>query len=169
MTDTVEVIEDGRVLAFALDDVMRFHGGRSPGGAALGFKVLQRVLPLLTPGGRPERRTVAIDTAFGGPGARDAIELVTRAVSDHRYRVDGGLARPELGFTRERFVFTFAGGDGRVTATLREGFVTDEFATLAFAGELTSEQDARLEVLKRELAERVATQPAERVFDVTNH
>ena len=34
-------------------------------------------------------------TAFGGPGARDAFALVTRAVTEGRYDVDASLARPK--------------------------------------------------------------------------
>jgi hypothetical protein len=36
------------------------------------------VLGLLEPSGRVERREIVIETPFGGPGARDAFELVTR-------------------------------------------------------------------------------------------
>jgi hypothetical protein len=53
------------------------HGGGSPGGVAHAFKVLERALPLLDTAGPPERREIVIETAFGGPGARDAFELVT--------------------------------------------------------------------------------------------
>ena len=59
--------------------------------------MLERALALLDPSGSVERREVVVDTAFGGPGARDAFELVMRAVTGERYRVDPALARPELG------------------------------------------------------------------------
>ena len=70
-------------------------------------------------------------TAFGGPGARDAFELVTRAVTDGRYRVDTALARPERGWTRERFVFHLRYRGREVVLGVREGFVSEEFLTLA--------------------------------------
>ena len=50
---------------------------------------------------------------------------------------------------------------------LREGFVTDEFLDLARTEDRSAEQERRLDVLKREMAERVMAQPAERVYDVT--
>src|SRR3954465_4977593 len=90
----------GRRLAFTFADLMRYHGPASPGGVAHAFKVLERALPLLAPGGAVERREGVGDTAFGGPGARDAFELVLRAVTGERYRVDPALARPELGTAR---------------------------------------------------------------------
>jgi hypothetical protein len=60
---------------------------------------------LLADGAPPERREIAIRTAFRGPGARDAIELVTRATTDGRYVVDAALERPERGTTLMRYVF----------------------------------------------------------------
>ena len=76
---------------------MRYHGPSSPGGAAHAFKVLERALPLLDPDAPCERREIVVETAFGGPGARDVFEMVTRAVTGERFRVDPALARPERG------------------------------------------------------------------------
>ena len=65
------------------------------------------------PDGLCERREIVVETAFGGPGARDAFELVTRAVTGDRFRVDAALARPERGRTLERFVFRLDYRGGR--------------------------------------------------------
>src|SRR5215207_854272 len=81
MTDAIEVADRGERLTFTFADLMRYHGPASPGGVAIAFKLLELVLPLLDPDGPCERREIAIATAFGGPGARDGFELVTRAVS----------------------------------------------------------------------------------------
>ena len=98
----LEVTERGEPLRVLLRATCwRYHGGRSPGGAAIAFKVLERGLPAF---GRCERREIEVETAFGGPGARDAFELVTRAVTDGRYRVDEALERPDRGRVLERFV-----------------------------------------------------------------
>lgn len=165
MTGTLEVIDRGRSLRFSFEDVLKYHGPGSPGGAAHAFKVLERALPLLDPDRPCERREIVIDTAFGGPGARDAFELVTRAVTGRRYRVDPGLARPEHGRARERFVFRLSYRDRPVTLALRDGFVTDEFIDLARTEERTPDQEARLDVLKLELADRVMARPAAEVYD----
>ena len=100
---------------------MRYHGPSSPGAAAHAFKVLERALPLLDPHGPCDRREIVVETAFGGPGARDAFELVTRAVTGGRFRVDPALARPERGRTLERFVFRLSHRDRRVALLLRAG------------------------------------------------
>jgi len=160
----VEVIERGRTLAFTFEDVLKYHGGGSPGGAAIAFRALERALPLLDAGAPPERREIAIETPFRGPGARDAFECVTRAVSDDRYRIDPQLERPDLGRARERFVFRLTYREQNVTLTLRDGFVTDEFIDLARTDPRDAVQEARLDELKADLAERVMS--SDEVFDL---
>jgi hypothetical protein len=166
MDGRIEVVDRGRRIAFSFDDVLRYHGGGSPGGAAIGFKVLERGLELLDPDGPCERRDIAVRTAFGGPGARDAFELVTRAVNGDRFRLDPSLARPELGRTRERFVFRLTLGERSVTLVLRDGFVTEEFIELARAERRDAGQESRLTTLKQELSDRVMARPAAEVLDV---
>ena len=73
MTTSIEVVDRGRLVAFSVDDVMRYHGPGSPGGVAHAVKVLELALPLLDPDGPCERREIVVETAFGGPGARDAL------------------------------------------------------------------------------------------------
>ena len=165
MTDTIAVFDRGRLIAFSFEDVLKHHGSGSPGGAALAYKVLARALPLLDPDGPCERREIVVETAFGGPGARDAFELVTRAVTGDRFRLDPALARPERGRALERFVFRLAYRNRHATLTLRDGYVTDEFIDLARTEQRTADQERRLDALKRELAERVMARPAVEVYD----
>jgi hypothetical protein len=152
---TIEVAEQGIPLAYTFEDLMRYHGPGSPGGVAHAFKVLERLLPLLEPVGLLERREIVVRTAFAGPGARDALEMVTRAVTEDRYVVDDALARPELGPTRERFVFQFGYRGRSVTAILREGYVTADFLALVRQEERTAEEESHLAVLKQEMANRL--------------
>jgi hypothetical protein len=161
----VVVVDRGRRLAFTFADLMRYHGPGSPGGVAHAFKVMERALALFGAGGPVERRELVVDTAFGGPGARDAFELVTRAVTGDRYRVDPALARPELGAARDRFVFRVAYRGRAVTLCVRDGFVADEFVALARRDGRTAAEEARLDVLKREMAERVMAAAPEDVYD----
>jgi hypothetical protein len=159
----LEVTERGERLAFSFEDVLRYHGGHSPGGAAIAYKVLERALPELGP---CDRREIAVETAFGGPGARDAFELVTRAVTGGRYRVDAALERPDRGRVLERFVFGVSCPGRSVELLLREGFVDEEFIDLARV-DRDAAQEARLTVLKRALAERVMARPAGEVLELS--
>ena len=160
----LEVVERGAVLRFSFEDVLRYHGGHSPGGAAIAYQVLARALPEL---GACERRAIVVETSFGGPGARDAFELVTRAVTGGRYRVDAALERPERGRVLERFVFEVGYNGRSVTLLLREGFVTEEFIDLVRTDGRSDEQEARLTELKRALAERVLARPADEVVELS--
>ena len=159
------VFEDGRELRFSYEEMLRFHGGGSPGGVAHAFKVLERALPMLDPAGVVERRELQITTAFGGPGGRDGFELVTRAVSDGRYTVDQGLAQPELGLARERFVFGLRYRGRALTLTLRPGFVTDGFIALTRKPDRTPAEESLLAISKQELADRVMSVAAADVYD----
>jgi hypothetical protein len=167
MTATVAVRDAGHTIEFSFDDMIRYHGPGAPGGVAHAFKVMERALPLLDPDSAPERREITIQTAFGGPGARDAFELVTRAVTEGRYLVDATLARSERGRTLERFVFRLDYRGRLVTLTVREGYVTDEFIELARNPSRTVEDERRLSVLKREMAARVMSSPAVDVYDAS--
>jgi hypothetical protein len=162
---TIEVAEQGRILAFTFEDLMRYHGPGSPGGVAHAFKVMERVLPLLDPAEPVDRREIEVRTAFAGPGARDGFEMVTRAVTENRYVVDDALVRPDCGPTRERFVFRVGYRGRDVLAVLREGYVSEEFLALARNDERSAAEENRLSVLKQQMADRLLATPAADVYD----
>lgn len=162
----IEVSERGQTIAYSFEDMMKYHGGGSPGGVAMAFKVMERAFAVLSPEGPPQRREISVRTSFGGPGARDGFEAVTRAVTGDRYTVDAALARPALGRERERFVFVVTHDERSVTLLLREGLVASEFIDLLRTEGRSDEQNERLEVLKGELAERVMGAAPADVYDV---
>jgi hypothetical protein len=166
VTESLIVQERGQTITFTFDDMMRYHGGHSPGGVAMAFKAMQRAFAALSPDAPPERRSISVRTAFRGPGARDGFEAVTRAVSDGRYAVDRALVRPDLGRLREDFVFVVLIGDRAANLLLHDGFVTDEFIDLARTESRTEDEESRLDNLKARLAQRVTTAAAADVFEV---
>jgi hypothetical protein len=89
----LEILDHGDLLTFSFEDLLKYHGRTSIGGVAHGFKVLERGLCLLAGGEISERADIRIESAFGGGGARDAFEMVTRAVTGDRFRYDPDLAR----------------------------------------------------------------------------
>lgn len=163
---TLVVLEEGRRLRFEHEAMLSYHGGRSPAGVAHAFKVLERALPLLGAGTIPERREIELSTAFAGPGARDGFELVTRAVSEGRYRLDPSLARPERGSTLERFVFRLGYRGRTVTLLAREGFVPDELIALARTECRSAAQERRFAAVKASAAALVMAHAAAEVYDV---
>jgi hypothetical protein len=166
VTESVTVQELGRTITFTFDDLMRYHGPGSPAGVAIAFKALQCAFALLAPGAPPDRRSITVRTAFRGPGARDAFEAVTRAVTGERFTVDRALLRADRGRLLEDFVFEVGVGDQTATMLLRGGFVTDEFIDLARTERRSPDQERHLDELKAILAQHVLSSDAAELFDV---
>jgi hypothetical protein len=164
--DRIVVLDQGREVSFSFEEMVNYQGRSSPGGVAHAFKVLERALPLFDPAGRVERREILIETAFGGPGARDAFELVTRAVSDGRFTVDRSLVRPEYGRAREHFVFRLRYRERAVILTLRQGFVSEQFIDLTRQASRTADEERRLTAMKADMAARVMSVSAAEVYDL---
>ncbi|WNG86164.1 hypothetical protein C6A87_020115 [Mycobacterium sp. ITM-2016-00317] len=166
MSTVLEVDDSGTVLGFTFDDVMKYHGPGFPGGVAHAVKVLERALPVLSPGAPAQRREISIVTAHRGPGVRDTFEAVTRAVTENRFTVDSALERPDRGATLERYVFELTYRGTTVRLEIRDGFVTDEFISLARKPDRSQADEDRLTVLKQEMADRLLAAPANQVYDV---
>jgi hypothetical protein len=107
-----------------------------------------------------------IATAFAGPGARDAFEAVTRAVTGDRYTVDPALAAPERGPTMANFVFELSYRGATVRVQLRSGHVSEEFIDLARADDLSPAQADRLRQLKLEMSRRLRSLDAAEVYEI---
>lgn len=162
----VHVHEDGKPIAFTFDEILRYHGHSAPAGVAHAFKVMERAFPLLDADTPVERREVEIVTAFAGPGARDAFEAVTRAVTGDRYTVDPALEEPERGPTVANFVFHLSYRGRTVRLRLRPGHVSDEFIDLARRPDLNAAEEDRLRELKLEMADRLLGQDATEIYDL---
>ncbi len=163
---TLDVLDDGEPVSFSSDDLLRYHGRGFVGGVAHGCKVLERALPLLAGGGLPERREITIATAFPGPGARDAFELVTRAVTGDRYLVDLELGDDTvIESATGRYYFRLGHRGTTVELRLRAGLVADEFIDLSRRGATTPAARERLAWLKADMADRLFALPADRVYD----
>lgn len=165
MLNGIEVQDHATPVRFSFAEMLRYSGPDSPGGVALGFKLMERAFALLEPGGLVERREVVVHTAFRGPGVRDACELVTRSLTDGRYVVDAALGRPERGDALRTFAFQVTYRDRTVSLLLREGFVTDEFGRLAQSSELSPEEQERFTSMKQALADQLMATDAGDVFD----
>lgn len=161
----LHVCEDGQPIDFTFQGILDYHGRFAPAGVAHAFKVMQLAFPLLDPATAIERREVHIDTAFAGPGARDAFEAVTRAVTSDRYTVDPTLAEPVRGVMVGDFVFHLRYRSRLARLRLRPGHLGEEFVTLARTSDPTAEQADRLRWLKLEMAARLLPLEADTVYE----
>ncbi|HEX8769200.1 MAG TPA: hypothetical protein VF711_00375 [Acidimicrobiales bacterium] len=162
---TLDVLDQREPISISFDDLLKYHGRSSIGGLAHGFKVMERALPLL--GGRepPERYDITIATAFPGPGARDAFEMVTRAVTGGRFEVDENLepAAPEA--PQGRYFFRLGYPGTVVELTLRPGLIREDFIPLVRKEKKSSADEERLVWMKEEMADRLLSLPADEVYD----
>lgn len=165
-TSVLEVLDHGDLLRFSFGDLVKYSGRSSIGGVAHGFKVMERALPLLDGGAAPDRADISIESAFGGGGARDAFEMVTRAVTGGRFRFDADLAPEGPPSPMGQYVFWFSHRNGTVVRlTLRPGLVNDEFLELATRGPTGAAEEERLSLLKQQMADSLLSLSATEVYD----
>lgn len=163
----LDILDHGQAIAISFEDILKYHGRQSIGGVAHAFKVLELALRELGQGKAPERYDLTVATAFPGGGARDAFEMVTRAVTGGRYEVDPALAAPGTVEAPHGHYFFRIGYRGRaIDLALRPGLVREEFIALVRAGAQTMEKKQRLDWLKQDMTDRLLALPAHEVYDV---
>lgn len=166
---TLVVLDSGESISISFDDVLKYHGRSSIAGAAFAFKAMERAFPLLSAAEPPERQAITVESGFPGGGARDAFEMVTRAVTGDRYRVTpkpAAVAAPEA--PGGHFFFRLGYRGTAVDLVARAHLVPQDFLQLACREDPTPAQAARARQLKEELAARLLGLRAEEVYDVAS-
>ncbi|KAA8605639.1 hypothetical protein AL036_17980 [Salipiger aestuarii] len=163
--DRIAWLENGQEFNVGFNELLNYHGQGYPGGVAHGLKVMQRAWPLLDDGRLPERREVRCVTAFGGPGGRDAIEFVTRGLTEGRYIVDKSLGEGVEESPGGRYYFRFEYRGTAVEVTIRPGHVRPEFIVLARKQDRTPAEEVTLAAMKREMGDRLLALAAEEIYD----
>lgn len=165
--NAIAVFESGREMSFTFDSLLMYHGREFPGGVVHAFKAMQRAFPLLDEGRPPERREIGVLTAFSGPGGRDAIEMVTRAVTGGRFEVDKSMGgRDVISDPPGPYWFRFIHRTTVVTVAIRPGHVREEFVRLGQMTDRSPALESRLEELKQEMADRLLPLPAHEIYDL---
>jgi len=163
---TLVVLDQGESISISFDDLLKYHGRSSIAGVAHAFKAMERAFPLLSPGHPPERSDLTVESGFPGGGARDAFEMVTRAVTGDRY---GQVSKPAGAEAPEapggHFFFRLGYRGTVVELVGRAGLVPEEFLQLACREAPTPAEAVRAQQLKEEMAERLLSLPANEVYD----
>lgn len=167
---TLVVLDQGEPISISFDDLLKYHGRSSIAGVAHAFKAMERAFPLLWPGGPPERHDITVESGFPGGGARDAFEMVTRAVTGDRYRLASEPAALEAPQAPGGHFFFRLGYRGTVVDLVaRPGLVSEEFLQLACKEAPTPAEAVRAQTLKEQMAERLLSLPADEVYDAHLH
>lgn len=167
MTELV-VLDRGESISLSFDDLLKYHGRSSIAGVAHAFKAMERAFPLLSPDGPPDRYGVTVESGFSGGGARDAFEMVTRAVTGDRFRqiaAPEGTSAPEA--PGGHFFFRLGYGETSVDLAARRELIPAEFVQVACREAPTPAEAAHAQRLKEEMAERLLSLPADEVYDAT--
>jgi hypothetical protein len=127
------VLDGPDLLQIGFDDLLKYHGMGSIGGVAIAFRAMHAALARLSPGGAPiERRSVSVLSAFAGPGAIDAFEMVLRVRTEGRLRIDTDMVASDAAAApRGFFFFQFETPQAACALGLREGVVAPGFNALA--------------------------------------
>ena len=163
---TLVVLDHGEPISIAFEDLLKYHGRSSIAGAAHAFKAMERALPLLSPGEPPERYDITVESGFPGGGARDAFEMVTRAVTGDRFQLASeppGAEAPEA--PGGHFFFRLGYRGTVVELVARAGVVPEEFVQVACKEAPTPAEAERAQELKEEMAARLLGLPADEVYD----
>lgn len=158
--------DNGLTIPISFDDIVKYHGRSSIAGAAHAFKAMERAFPLLSPEQPPDRYLVVVTSGFPGGGARDAFEMVTRAVTGDRYSVEPDLAGagvPEA--PGGRFFFRLGYAATVVDLALRDGLVPEEFVEVACKEAPSAAEAEYAQRLKEEMAARLLGLPPHEVYD----
>jgi len=166
---TLSIADQDGPLEIGFEDLKKFHGTRSICGLTVGFTILSAAWPHLSAGQPLARDTIEIETGFPGPGARDAFEMVTRAVSRDAYHVRTGInPTPKIAeAAKGAYWFRVSSGDKAVELGLKPEVVPSEFVARRrriLAGDADAREAAAFRSLQREFSTRLLIMdPAEAV------
>ncbi len=166
--DVIHVLDQDELTTIRFADLVRYHGRFNIGGVALGLRVLQYAFAQLSPNAVPRRDAVSIFTAFPGTGARDAFEMITRAVTAGRFRLDETLDEPRAPVAaRGRFYFRVSVEDRTLAFAPLPELIPADLAVLARQSREAplSPRDAhRLKEIKEGLAAALLATPPAAIF-----
>ena len=158
-------------IEISFDDVKKYHGTRSLCGLTVGYTVLGAAWASLSDGEPLDRNDITVETAFGGPGARDAVEMVTRAVSREAFALvsdkqpDENIAEAAKG----AYWYKITARGRAVELGLKQDILPKDFIRLrrkSLAGEASAEEMETFRDLQIELSNRLLSMDPLSAFNV---
>ena len=158
-------------IEISFDDLKKYHGTRSLCGLSVGYTVLGAAWAALSDGEPLDRNDITVETAFGGPGARDAVEMVTRAISRDAFQLvsdkqpDNNIAEAAKG----AYWYRITGNGKAVELGLKPDILPENFIKLRrilLAGNGTDEQAKAFRGLQIELSNRLLSMDPLSAFNV---
>ena len=157
-------------IELTFEDLIKYHGTRSICGLTVGYTALRVVWQKLSPNAPVNRDLTSIVTAFPGPGARDAFEMVTRAVSREQYEVATNFTHGPMiaEAAKGAYWFKFTIDQNSIEIGLKPDMVPKDFVPLRrllLAGNAQPEDAKKFRSIQHDFSKKLlATDP----FDAFN-
>ncbi|RVT90040.1 hypothetical protein EOD42_24130 [Rhodovarius crocodyli] len=161
------ILSEGKPLLLPYRAAAAYHGHSALAMLALTFQGLRGALTRLSPAAPVDRAALTVTSGHPGPGVRDAIEFVTRAVTRGAYTVDRSLPEARVNpHAAISYSFRLHWQDRTLVAALREGVLPDRFyALVAMPKDQHSPATlAEADALKSSIAERVLLEEPESLY-----
>ena len=156
-SETIQVLEQDRLLTFSYESIMNFHGGAMPAGVALAFRMFQYLTAACKErsGELPLRGNVTFFSGLGnnGQGILDTADCL------YRIRRSGGLRMemPEFESLKApeapgggKYLFSGSFGAMSWQAAVRPGFIPQDFFDASKKAHLLRRQGKSLSDLQME-------------------
>ncbi|MGP0591981.1 hypothetical protein ACTRXD_05485 [Nitrospira sp. T9] len=168
-SEILEILEDGQLQRLTYGGLLAFHRDNAVWGASVGYRAMQAAGWALSHERLWDRKGLFVVSAHPGPGVRDAIEFVTRCVSQRRFQLLDSH-QPAVCNQHMQIRWWVTHHDRTVDVELKKGFVPAQFFELL--GRIGSDRETpfdslNLEKLKADLTERLWNEPLTALFDVT--
>lgn len=182
---SVRIIVDGETVCIDYDEMINFHQGDSWFGCAVGFRAMQLAARELSGGTLWSRDNLTVVSAHPGAGVKDAIELVSGALSANRFQLLDSIATQ--GCNRfMKFEWWLSDTERSLHIKLRDNIVPETFFILldrlsnnnAQDGDLDSELDIeekrkkeqehnQFDQMKSDLSDEIWNQSLDASFEFT--
>ncbi len=175
--EIIRIKENGKILEFSYEDLLKSHGNEMPGGVALVFRLLEYVFSL-EPQDIPERGTCSFYSGLGenGKGIIDGADFVLQVHKEGKLFLDLSYCRdkkapPAPGGGKYYFEVGF---NGKLFAvSVKEGVIPQEFFDFSKyvheknnrSEELTCEERERLKELRSNLASLIMNSSGAELFE----
>lgn len=152
----IKIKDYGYELEIEFEDIRKLHGIRAYMAIGVGYRIMEAAIRELGDGELISREDIQVISGHGGPGFRDAIEFVTRALTRGQYTVDPTYPAAQYDPHRPTgyvYIFTLKGAK-TVQITLNESFLPPIFYDYLLKGRENSFTAAEYddnERLKKEL------------------
>lgn len=166
---TIQDIDGPIEITFS--DLKKYHGTRSLCGLTVGFTVLRAAWASLSDGEPLDRNDITVATAFPGPGARDAVEMVTRAISREAFEiVPGKLPDHQIAeAAKGAYWYRITAHGKAVELGLKQDVLPDDFIRLRrklLAGNASAKETEAFRNLQFELSNRLLAMDPLDAFNV---